>query len=89
MRKTGTFDQRYDVVVIGARCAGAATAMLLARGGAKVLVVDRQEYGADTMSTHAMMRAGVLQLIRWGVLDRLMAVGTPPVTETTFHTMLG
>ena len=56
----------YDVVVVGARAAGAATAMLLARAGLDVLVVDRSRYGADTLSTHALMRAGVLQLHRWG-----------------------
>ncbi len=52
----------YDAVVVGARAAGAATAMLLARHGLRVLVVDRSRYGADTLSTHALMRGGVLQL---------------------------
>jgi flavin-dependent dehydrogenase len=47
----------YDVVVVGARAAGAATAMLLARHGQRVLLVDRQPYGSDTLSTHALMRA--------------------------------
>lgn len=75
----------YDAVVIGARCAGASTAMLLARAGAKVLMVDRQAYGSDTVSTHALMRAGVLQLERWGLLSQLMAAGTPAVRRTTFH----
>ena len=59
----------YDVVVVGARPAGAATAMLLARAGLQVLVVDRSSYGADTVSTHGLMRGGVLQLARWGLLD--------------------
>jgi len=76
---------RYDVVVIGARAAGAATAMLLARRGLNVLAVDRGVYGSDTLSTHALMRAGVLQLARWGLLDRIQAAGTPPVTHTAFH----
>jgi flavin-dependent dehydrogenase len=76
---------RYDAVVIGARCAGAATAMLLARSGAKVLLVDRQAYGSDTMSTHALMRGGVLLLNRWGLAPRLFAQGTPPIRSTTFH----
>jgi flavin-dependent dehydrogenase len=76
---------RYDAVVVGARCAGAATAMLLARRGLRVLAVDRSRYGSDTLSTHALMRAGVLQLHRWGVLDCLRDAGTPPVTTTTFH----
>ena len=73
-----------DVVVVGARAAGAATAMLLARQGLDVLVLDRSRYGADTLSTHALMRAGVLQLHRWGLLDQVVAAGTPAVRRTTF-----
>ena len=76
---------RYDVVVVGARAAGAATAMLLARQGLRVLAVDRGAYGTDTLSTHALMRAGVLQLARWGLLDRIEAEGTPRVRRTVFH----
>lgn len=75
----------YDVVIAGARCAGAATALLLAKSGARVLVVDRQAYGADTMSTHALMRGGVLQLKRWGLIPDVVAAGTPPIRSTTFH----
>jgi len=75
----------YDAVVVGARAAGAATAMLLARGGLRVLAVDRGVYGTDTLSTHALMRAGVLQLARWGLLDRIEAEGTPRVHRTVFH----
>ena len=75
----------YDVVVVGARPAGAATAMLLARAGLRVLVVDRSRYGADTLSTHALLRGGVLQLHRWGLLDRLVEAGTPAVRRTTFR----
>ena len=75
----------YDVVVVGARAAGAATAMLLARAGLRVLVVDRSRYGADTLSTHALMRGGVLQLQRWGLLDRIIDAGTPAIRRTTFR----
>jgi 2-polyprenyl-6-methoxyphenol hydroxylase-like FAD-dependent oxidoreductase len=75
---------RFDVIVVGARAAGAASAMLLARHGLRVLVVDRSRHGADTLSTHALLRAGVLQLHRWGVLDDIVAAGTPPVRRTTF-----
>jgi len=75
----------HDVVVVGARAAGAATAMLLARAGLDVLVVDRSRYGADTLSTHALMRAGVMQLARWGLLDDIVAAGTPAVRKTTFN----
>ncbi len=76
---------RYDVVVVGARAAGAATALLLARAGLRVLVVDRGRYGSDTLSTHALLRTGVAQLGRWGLLDRVAASGAPPVRRTTFH----
>ena len=79
-----TRDQ-YDVVIAGARCAGASTAMLLARQGMRVLVVDPTRRGSDTLSTHALMRGGVLQLHRWGVLDAIRAAGTPAVDKTTFH----
>lgn len=85
MQNIATFASRYDAVVVGARCAGATIAMLLARAGAKVLLIDRQAYGADTASTHALMRGGVLQLKRWGLLPRVMAAGTPPVRQVTFH----
>src|SRR5258708_8051816 len=75
----------YDAVIVGARCAGAGTAMLLARAGVKVLAIDRQAYGSDTMSTHALMRTGALQLERWGLLPAVMAAGTPEIRTTTFH----
>jgi flavin-dependent dehydrogenase len=75
---------KYDVVVVGARCAGAATALLLARAGAKVAVVDRGRFGTDTLSTHALMRGAVLQLHRWGLLPAIVASGTPAVRATTF-----
>ena len=76
---------RYDVVVVGARAAGASTAMLLARRGLSVLAVDRTPYGSDTMSTHSLARAGVLQLSRWGVLDRIRAAETPVANTVVFH----
>ncbi|HSM37130.1 MAG TPA: NAD(P)/FAD-dependent oxidoreductase [Longimicrobiales bacterium] len=76
---------RYDVVIAGARCAGAATALLLARSGLRVLVVDPLRYGSDTLSTHALMRGAVLQLHRWGLLDEVRSSGAPPVRSTTFH----
>jgi flavin-dependent dehydrogenase len=75
---------KVDVVIVGARCAGAATALLLARAGARVVVVDRGRYGTDTLSTHALMRGAVLQLHRWGVLPAIIEQGTPKVTATTF-----
>ncbi|HEV7268380.1 MAG TPA: NAD(P)/FAD-dependent oxidoreductase [Falsiroseomonas sp.] len=75
----------YDALVVGARCAGATTAMLLARKGMRVLAVDRGAYGTEALSTHALMRGGVLQLTRWGLLPRLIEAGTPPVRTTSFH----
>jgi menaquinone-9 beta-reductase len=79
-------DSHYDAVIIGARCAGAATALLLARSGAKVLLVDRQAYGSDAISTHALMRGAVIQLNRWGLLPGVVAAGTPAIRTTTFYT---
>ncbi len=76
---------RYDVIVVGARCAGAATAMLLARHGLAVLVVDRGRYGTDTLSTHALMRGGVLKLHHWSLLDQIRDAGTPVTRSTAFH----
>jgi 2-polyprenyl-6-methoxyphenol hydroxylase-like FAD-dependent oxidoreductase len=75
----------WDVVVVGARVSGASVALLLARAGMRVLCLDRARYGSDTLSTHALMRAGTLQLQRWGLLDRIVAAGTPPVRRTAFH----
>jgi flavin-dependent dehydrogenase len=75
----------YDAVVVGGRVAGASSALLLARAGARVALVDRAAYGSDTLSTHGLMRAGVLQLSRWELLDQVVAAGTPPVRRTTFH----
>jgi flavin-dependent dehydrogenase len=76
---------RYDVVIAGSRAAGAATALLLARAGLQVLVVDPVPPDRDALSTHALMRGAVLQLHRWGVLDDIRAAGTPPVRTTVFH----
>ena len=59
--------------------------MLLARSGLSVLVLERGREGTDTLSTHALMRAAVIQLHRWGVLDAVIARGTPVVRRTTFH----
>ena len=80
-----SFEPRYDAVISGARCAGAATALLLARSGAKVLMIDRQSYGSDTLSTHALMRGAVLQLTRWGLIPDIASADTPTIRSTTFH----
>lgn len=73
----------YDVIVVGGRVAGASTAMLLAQHGHRVLIVERSSMPSDTVSTHAILRTGVLQLTRWGVIDRLIDAGTPPVRDIT------
>lgn len=71
----------YDVVVIGARCAGAPLAMLLARSGHRVLLADRAHFPSDTLSTHWILAPGVTLLADWGLLDRLAASGCPPITK--------
>jgi 2-polyprenyl-6-methoxyphenol hydroxylase-like FAD-dependent oxidoreductase len=75
---------RYDVVVVGARCAGAPLAMLLARKGYRVLVVDRATFPSDTISTHVVQPTGVAAMNRWGLLDRLTATSCPPISTYTF-----
>lgn len=76
---------QHDVVVVGARCAGAATAMLLARQGFDVVAVDRSRFPSDTLSTHSIARGGVVQLARWGLLHEVMASGAPAIREVSFH----
>src|SRR5579864_1327543 len=74
----------YDAIVIGARCAGSPTAMLLARKGYRVLLVDKATFPSDIMSTHYIHQSGVAQLRRWGLLDRLIASNCPPLSRITF-----
>jgi flavin-dependent dehydrogenase len=69
----------YDAIVIGSRIAGAATSMLLARAGRRVLVVDRATFPSDTISTHIVWQRGVNQLIEWSLGDRMAALGAPPL----------
>jgi 2-polyprenyl-6-methoxyphenol hydroxylase-like FAD-dependent oxidoreductase len=69
----------YDAIVVGARCAGSSTAMLLARAGHRVLLLDRASFPSDTMSTHLVHPPGVAALERWGLLDQLVASGCPPI----------
>jgi flavin-dependent dehydrogenase len=82
---TGRYGHEHDVIVVGARCAGAPLAMLLARDGHDVLVVDRADLPSDTLSTHAIARGGVVMLHRWGLLDEVVASGAPEIRSVSFH----
>jgi flavin-dependent dehydrogenase len=77
---------RWDVVVVGARAAGAATALLLARLGHDVLLLDRAVFPSDTLSTHQIARTGVVQLHRWGLLQAVLDSGAPAIRQVTFST---
>jgi 2-polyprenyl-6-methoxyphenol hydroxylase-like FAD-dependent oxidoreductase len=77
-------ENHYDAIVIGARCAGSPTAMLLARHGHRILVVDRATFPSDTISTHLVHPPGVAALQRWGLLDRVVATGCPPIDTYAF-----
>ena len=76
--------QAYDAIVVGARCAGSPTAMLLARRGHRVLLVDRATFPSDTTSTHLIHPPGVASLERWGLLDPVIATGSPPIDTYAF-----
>ncbi len=75
----------YDAIVVGARCAGAPTAMLLARQGYRVLLIDQAEAPSDhSDSTDLIWPAGVARLARWGLLERLRATNCPPLSTVRF-----
>ncbi len=71
----------YDVIIVGARCAGSPTAMLLARKGYRILLVDKATFPSDTISTHIIWPHGAEILDRWGLFDRLAATGCPAVAR--------
>src|SRR4051794_17346012 len=73
----------YDAIVVGARCAGSPTAMLLARAGRRVLLVDRAGFPSDTLSTHYIHQTGVACLERWGLAGAVAASGCPPLRQLT------
>ncbi|GHH86097.1 FAD-dependent oxidoreductase [Streptomyces sulfonofaciens] len=75
----------FDAIVVGARCAGAPTAMLLARAGYRVLMVDRADFPSDTLSTHLIHQPGVAALARWGLLDRVRESGCPPLDNALYE----
>ena len=72
-------EEMYDAIIVGARCAGSPTAMLLARKGYRVLLVDKASFPSDTISTHIIWPHGAEIMDRWGLLDRLAATGCPPI----------
>jgi flavin-dependent dehydrogenase len=74
----------YDAIVVGARCAGAPLAMQLARGGHRVLMVDKAEFPSDVVSTHYIHNSGLARVQRWGLLDRLEATGCPRIPTVRF-----
>ena len=69
----------YDVLIVGARCAGSPLGMLLARKGRRVLIVDKSRFPSDTVSTHVIWHAGLARAKKWGLLDRIVALGAPPI----------
>lgn len=73
----------YDVIVVGARCAGSSVARLLAQSGLRVLVVDRATFPSDTVSTHCITSGGCIQLQRWGLFDRVLATNVPHIRSFT------
>ena len=76
--------ERYDAIVVGARCGGSPTAMLLARKGYRVLLVDRATFPSDTVSTHFIHAPGMAALERWGLRDALAGSGCPPIRTYSF-----
>ncbi|HSF06404.1 MAG TPA: NAD(P)/FAD-dependent oxidoreductase [Methylomirabilota bacterium] len=74
----------YDAIIVGARCAGSPTAMLLARKGYRVLLLDRARFPKDTISTHIVWQPGVARLKQWGLLDKVIASNCPPIHTVTF-----
>ena len=74
----------YDAIIVGARCAGSPLAMLLARKGYRVLLLDKASFPSDTISTHHIHQPGVAYLKRWGLLDKLRASNCPPTTQIKF-----
>ncbi|MDZ4804001.1 MAG: NAD(P)/FAD-dependent oxidoreductase, partial [Candidatus Eisenbacteria bacterium] len=74
----------HDVIIVGARCAGSPTAMLLARKGYRVLLVDKARFPSDTLSAHYIHQPGIASLHRWGLLDKVVASGCPPIERQVF-----
>jgi 2-polyprenyl-6-methoxyphenol hydroxylase-like FAD-dependent oxidoreductase len=82
-------EKPWDVIVVGARCAGSPLAMLLARRGYRVLLVDRATFPSDTISSHQVHQTGLARLKRWGLLDELVATGCPLFATASFNMRVG
>lgn len=67
----------FDAIVVGARCAGAPLAAMLARAGLRVCLVDKDRFPSDALSTHGIQPTGVQVLERLGVLDTLLELAPP------------
>src|SRR4051812_24433554 len=79
-----TMTKHYDAIVVGARCAGSPAAMLLARKGYRVLLVDRATFPSDTVPPHLIHAPGAAALDRWGLLEEVTRPGCPPIHRYTF-----
>ncbi|WP_327713878.1 NAD(P)/FAD-dependent oxidoreductase (plasmid) [Streptomyces sp. NBC_00464] len=75
----------YDIIVIGARCAGSPTAMLFAQQGYRVLLLEKARFPQDTLSSHYIHTQGVALLKRWGLLDRLREAGCRPIDHQSYQ----
>ncbi|PWI09283.1 FAD-dependent oxidoreductase [Streptomyces sp. NWU339] len=75
----------YDVIVIGARCAGSPTAMLFAKQGYRVLLLEKARFPQDTLSSHYIHMQGVAVLNRWGLLDKIRDSGAQPITRQIYE----
>src|SRR5262245_33717231 len=75
----------HDVIIVGARCAGATLAMLLARKGYRVLIVDKAQFPSDTVSTHLIWHAGLARAKRWGLLEGIAGLGAPPIHKVRLN----
>lgn len=73
---------RFDVVIVGARCAGSPLALFLARAGLSVCVIDQAGFPSDTLSTHMFQLSGIEIMKELGVLDAVLACGAPPILDT-------
>ncbi|GAB2890490.1 NAD(P)/FAD-dependent oxidoreductase [Paraburkholderia jirisanensis] len=76
----------YDLIVVGARVAGSPAAMLAARAGLRVLLLDRAGFPSDTLSTNYIHQPGCARLARWGLLQRVIDSGCPALMRTRFET---